>query len=224
MSQTTFSKIDSSTEVVDYLSSVIRTHLEAGDKVLWLLSGGSAIDLEVAIARKLSNIRLDSLSVALLDERYGPINHQNSNWYQLEQAGFSLPGAKVYRVLNGREILPTTREFESWLNNAYKNSDYKIGLLGMGPDGHTSGILPGSPALRAKALVCAYSSSDFQRITTTAFALGQLDEAVLYAVGRGKWPQLERLQTSISPVTQPAQLLKQVPKLTVFNDRLGDPI
>ena len=50
-------------------------------------------------------------------------------------------------------------------------------------------------------------------------ALAKLGEAVVYATGESKWPQLDRLETELTIAEQPAQTLKTVSKLTIFTDR-----
>jgi hypothetical protein len=58
----------------------------------------------------------------------------------------------------------------------------------------------------------------------TAPAITRLDEAVVYAIGENKWPVLAQLAQSDLPLTdQPAQVLKRVRIVTIFNDHTGDP-
>lgn len=202
-----------------YLAGLIAAQLGQGRSVLWLLSGGSSVGVAVAAATQLAGQDLSGLTVSLIDERYGPASHPDSNWQQLEAAGLSLPGATLQPVLTGASQAETAEAFEHWLHQQFTNADYHLGLLGIGPDGHTSGILPHSPAVTAPGLVCAYDGGGYQRITTTAAALARLDEAVVYAAGTGKWPVLDRLETDLPLADQPAQALKTVPKLTIFTDR-----
>jgi 6-phosphogluconolactonase/glucosamine-6-phosphate isomerase/deaminase len=121
-------------------------------------------------------------------------------------------------VLSGQSIEQTTRAWSGKLSTLLDQSDFVLGLFGIGPDGHTSGILPNSPAVDAGGLVVHYDGGQYLRITTTPSFIAKLDEAVVYAVGKSKWPTLERLSRSVPTSEQPAQVLKRVPKLTVFTD------
>lgn len=206
-------------EPAKYLARAIATRLKAGQRVLWLVSGGSCIDVAVATAKLLASEKLVNLTVSLIDERYGEPGHANSNWHQLETAGFALPGAVLHPVLAGQDQVSAAVTFAEFLKTQIEQADYRIGLLGMGTDGHTSGILPHSPAVTASGLVCDYTGPDFARITTTPAALARLSEAVLYATGQTKWPMLDRLETELPLAEQPAQALKTVPRLTIFTDR-----
>lgn len=211
----------SGVETVEYLSQTLRTHLEAGEKVLWLLSGGSVIKLAVQTAQQLAKLspdQLANLTVSLVDERYGPVGHADSNWEQLLKAGFTLPGARLAPVLTGKDRATTTTDFAAFLEQQFANSTYRLGVFGIGPDGHTSGILPNSSAVTATGLAFTYDGGGYQRITTTIDAIKQLDEALVYVVGKEKWPTVAQLTDTIDVARQPAQLLKQVPKLTIFTD------
>ena len=211
-------KIDPN-EVVKYLNQQLSKTLNANKTVLWLVPGGSAIDIAVQVSKQLGSQDLGRLSVSLTDERFGPVGHKDSNWQQLSETGFALSGANLYPVLQGQDQAATAESFASWLRDALQKCDYKLGFFGIGPDGHTSGILPNSPAVNEPALVCAYAGGAFQRITTTPPALRQLDEAVVFASGDAKWPVLKQLaEEDLALTEQPAQILKSIPKVTIFTD------
>ncbi len=223
-----FRTISSPTPLVEYLSEVIESHLRADRHVLWLAAGGSAIEVAVDVSKLLGPRDLHNLVVTLTDERFGDIGHIDSNWQQLKQAGFSLSGASLIPVLKGRDLEATGRSFSDNLDLAMKDADYRIGLFGIGSDGHTAGILPGSPAAISTDMAVSYEDNDnheasgvkrgISRITMSGRAIAQLDEAVVYATGEAKWPQLRLLADTIDVVKQPAQSLKLVSKLTIFTD------
>lgn len=216
-----FVKTSSSVPVVEYLVNTIQGQLKNGRKVLWLVAGGSSIPIAVEVSKMLTKSRLSNLSVSLTDERYGPIGYKDSNWQQLLEAGFILQGAKLMPVLEGGNPEDTNLLYAGILASQLKDCDFSIGLFGIGQDGHTAGILPGSPAVATKTLTACYDGKDFKRITTTLQTITKLNEVVVFAVGKEKWPVLDKLDSDVSPDIMPAQLLKQVRKLTIFNDRRG---
>ena len=214
-----FVKVDSSGPVVAHLVRAISEQLQTGKSVLWLVSGGSAISTAVDTAKALAGKQLERLTISLVDERYGPIAHPTSNWLQLEAAGFSLPGAYLRPILTGKDMGQTVHEFAVLLKQAIQEPNtYIIGLFGMGKDGHAAGLLPHSVGLTSQELVVGYDGGDFQRITPTPAALSQFDEAVLLVTGQEKWPVIDALAGAVSPQDQPAQVLKSIAKLTVYND------
>jgi 6-phosphogluconolactonase/glucosamine-6-phosphate isomerase/deaminase len=219
-----FLKINSGQSVAEYISDIISEKLEQGKKVLWLVPGGSSIVVATQASSGLKGRNLSNLRVTLTDERYGPVGHKDSNWKQLLNAGFALSGAKLNPVLSGKGIEETSKAFDQFLISELVSVNYRIGFFGIGADGHTAGILPGSPALSASTFASFYQASEFIRITMTPRAIEKLDEAVVYAVGQPKWPILDQLEQEVTLNEQPAQILKKVPKLTVFNDYKGENI
>ena len=206
---------------------LIARHIDAplaeGKKVLWLLSGGSAIKLAVEVAKIIKdNPYLANLNVTLADERFGPVGHSDSNWQQLLDGSFSLPQAKLEPVLKGKSLNKTLTDYTDLLKNYSAQADYSLALAGIGSDGHTFGIKPGSPAIDSEKLVVAFRWNDYTRLTPTTKFLQLLDEVVVYAIGKEKQPQLEALEQDLPIAKQPAQALKQVKKLIVINDIKGE--
>lgn len=220
-----FRKISDTQPVAQFIASQLSYHLKLSEKVLWLVPGGSSIQIAVETAKILEGTDLKYLTVTLTDERFGTVGHENSNWYQLQQAGFVLPSATLIPVLEGQDRTKTTQAYADNLRAALAGNDYRLGFFGIGADGHTAGILPGSPAVFANEYAASYDAGNFERITMTENAIKQLDEVIVYATGESKWPVLDSLQDENKHIPeQPAQLLKLVPKLTIFNDYKGDSI
>jgi 6-phosphogluconolactonase/glucosamine-6-phosphate isomerase/deaminase len=189
---------------------------------LLFLTGGSGVAVGVRIADFLreqaeANL-LQNLTITLTDERYGPTDHFNSNFFQLTEQGFSLPQAKIIPVLIDDDRNITTEKFNTTLNEEFTKAEYKIGLFGIGIDGHTAGILPETNAVNAKDLAFGYDTATFSRITMTFNAIEKLDEAIVSAQGKDKWKILEELKRDTELAKQPAQILKRVPLLTIFSD------
>ncbi len=205
-------------EATAYLAETLKHELVGGKKVLWLLSGGSAVLVAQKTAEALQGIDMSNLTVTLIDERYGDVGHTDSNWTKLQNAGFFLPGAMLHPVLTGESKETTSKQFAVFLENALRENEYKIGLFGIGIDGHTAGILPHSPAVADTRLVVGYTTETHERITTTPALIRELDEAVVYAAGDEKKQTLEMLKGDYSIDEQPAQALKQAKKFIIFND------
>lgn len=219
-----FYKVSSPEPAADYLSRRISGLLTDGKKVLWLVPGGSAIKVAAGASSKLSGEKLQNLTVTLTDERYGPPGHADSNWQQLKRAGFALDGANLIPVLTGKSLEETTGLFDKELKRSFAAADYSIGLFGIGPDGHTAGILPGSPAIGSRQLAASFTGPDFERITITPAAIAKLTIGVVYATGGAKWPVLGQLSRELPLDKQPAQALKAIPKLRIYNDYKGEEV
>lgn len=217
-----YKKISDTRTVVDHLSTSLSEHLAKSERVLWLIPGGSAIAIAAKVSRRLSGIDLTNLHVTLTDERFGAVGHGDSNWQQLIDSGFALPGAQLMPVLRGVDIDETTRVFAKYLETQLASAQFSIGLFGMGADGHTAGILPGSSAVSDPELAVHYQTPNYNRVTMTPQAIVMLDEAVLYATGPEKAETLDYLAKDLSLSKQPAQILKKISTLTVYNDYRED--
>lgn len=212
----TTTKIDNA---ANFIALSILNQLKLNKRVLFFATGGSSISVGVKVAELVKDDKsINNLTVMLTDERYGPLNHINSNWYQLIQKGFNLPSAVLIPILIGEDITETTKKFNAVLHQEFKKAEYKIGLFGIGTDGHTSGILPNSIAVNSRDLACSYNTPIFSRITITPEAIKKLDEAVVWVQGEQKWEVLKDFKKDIDIIKQPAQVFKKVPLLTIFTD------
>lgn len=215
-------------EAADFVALSVLNQLKIGKRVLLFLTGGSSIAVGVKVAEILRESEekdlVKNLTITLTDERYGPIDHFNSNFFQLKEKGFDLPGANVAPILVDDDRNITTEKFDTVLRQEFEKADYKIGLFGVGVDGHTAGILPESEAVLSENLAYSYDTPTFSRITMTRKAIEKLDEAVAWVQGKDKWKVVEDLGTDIDVIKQPAQILKKIPLLTIFTDCPGSKI
>lgn len=208
------------------LTSKLKGALNLGP-TLWLIPGGSNIHLVVAVMASLNLALTRDLTIALTDERFGPYNHPDSNWFQLRQAGFDPMQSKVIETLkpsDSSDLDAVVARYNAELDAALDDTTAAIGLFGMGADGHIAGILPDSPATDEHnyATVTGYQGTPFNRITITFAAIRRLNSAFLIAMGEAKRPQLERLISQDAPLNaQPAQIIKQVQESYLYNDQLG---
>jgi 6-phosphogluconolactonase/glucosamine-6-phosphate isomerase/deaminase len=214
-------QIDSTERVIADVTKILKSQLENSRTVLWLLAGGSALPLEAEIAKNLAGIDTKNLRITFTDERYGEPGHPDENYTQLLGLGFSLPQASVYRVLTGKDRITTTEEYGRQLEEWFDTSDYRFAMLGIGPDGHTAGIKPRSPAVASEKPSVIYDWGDFTRLTMTPPMIRRLDEAIIYAVGSEKAATLQSLVRENLPLAdQPAQVLKDIKASTLYTDTI----
>ena len=206
-------------QIVDYLTSTLVEHLKADESVLWLVPGGSAMKVATQVLSALEDVDTSKLCITLTDERYGRPGHDDENWSQLEQMGFTLSSINAYRILRGEDIEVTAQDFSHKLSDLFTTYQFKIGLFGIGADGHTAGVKPHSAAVSSEDFAAQFEGADFARVTMTPLAITQLDEVVAYAHGAEKHEALRQLLSEdISLDEQPAQVLKSVTRGTLFSD------
>lgn len=216
-----YTAISTPEPVVDYLTDQLKSALDAGKTVAWFIPGGSALGVAIDVAQRLTDTPLDTLRVTLTDERYGEIDHPDENWRQLLSAGFSLPGATLYRVVQpGLARRETTERFGATIEHFLDESDFAIGFFGIGADGHTAGIKPHAFSMDTPAYAASFVGEDFERITITPRAIARLDIAVAYACGSGKRTVLQSLlRDDFALDDQPAQSLKTAGTFQLFTDQ-----
>ena len=205
------------------LAEALKAALAEGKRVLWFFSGGSNIPLTVGIMGRLPAELTKNLVIMPIDERFGPVGHADSNVQQLLDSGFDSKRATFVPILDGSDEQTTVRRFTNHLAMFLSKSNVIIGQLGMGADGHIAGILPHSPAADAHDPAVIYDGNDGRRrITPTFDVLRRLTSTYLFAFGSNKKPALEELHNSKMPLTeQPAQILKDMPNVYVYNDQIA---
>lgn len=206
------------------LSNKLTHELQTGKKVLWLVSGGSNIKSTVTILKGMPEDLTENLSIMLIDERYGAPGHSDSNWQQLRQAGFSAKKAHLLPVLlSNSDLERTAMHYANMTAQAFAENDVSIAQIGMGPDGHIAGILPHCPASKMnQQIAIGYESTPHDRLTLTFSAMEMMDAIYLFAYGEAKREALLKLRDQGLPTEeQPAQFLKQLPEVYLYNDQIN---
>lgn len=203
------------------LTNRLNEELRAKKNVMWIVTGGSNITLSTAVMKEIDESLSKNLSIYLTDERFGEVNHADSNAKQLRDAGFEPKKARVVEVLSpGLDFKGTCEQYALSIATAFEAADIVIAQIGMGPDGHILGVLPGSPAVNSSELVVGYKSKPHTRITLTLQAMiAHVDAAYVFTFGEERREALENLlHLNLTPSEQPAQALKQLPEVYVYND------
>ena len=202
------------------LSNCLTTALKEHGRVLWLVCGGSSIATAVRVMDALPEALTSKLHIMLTDERYGTIGHPDSNFLQLQEAGFNQKSATFIPILQpDMSLVATATAYAKLYAIESTAAGFIIAQFGIGADGHIAGILPGSPAANSDTLSIGYETEQYKRITLTFSALRRIDKAYAFAYGITKQPALLQLKDKIVPLQeQPSQILRQIPEAYVYND------
>ena len=159
------------------------------------------------------------------DERHVPPDHPQSNYRMADETLLSVvpvPAENIHRVCGEEpEAALAAEKYEQELQAFFKLEAgqpprFDCILLGMGPDGHTASLFPGTEALyETKRLVVANWVEKFQtfRITLTVPVLNHADLVVLLVSGAEKAEALKAvLQGDYRPDRFPAQLIRPGPE------------
>ncbi len=209
--------------IISRVLTSLTNAIQRCDEILWLLSGGSAINIEAKVASLLSLSQKKHISLGQIDERFVPIGSTEHNWQQLIKSGLKPEDfSAAWPILQpAMSIEECARNYQKILAQAFTECNFALGIYGIGADGHTAGIKPTNTQSDFKrytgtSLVTAYSGADFQRITTTASVIKKLDEIDIYCCGANKTETIEALKTAIANHKMPAQLLKKGKNVVIF--------
>lgn len=203
--------------------------------VLFLVSGGSALDL-------LTDMPGDCISVhttiGVLDERFSTDPMAN-NFALLEKTDFFQKGKTAgahsidTRPHEGEGIEGLAMRFEAVLRSwCTLHPDGAIIITqGIGPDGHTAGIMPfleNEDLLRELFLddshwVRGYDAGTKNqyplRVTTTLSFLKLVDYSIVYCVGENKREALSRVYAKEGSLAQtPARIIREMKEVGIFTD------
>lgn len=167
------------------------------------------------------------------DERTVPPDHPDSNFRMANLAllhKLRIPAANFHRMQGERSDLDeAARDYEAEIARVFaagsaKPPRFDLVLLGMGPDGHTASLFPGTEALKeASRWVVANSvpQKNTRRLTMTRPLLNQAAKVLFLVAGADKAPLLaEVLEGPEDFVRLPSQSIQPVTgELTWFVDQ-----
>ena len=150
------------------------------------------------------------------DERAVPPDHPDSNYRTARETLISkvpIPSENVHRMPAERSDLAAAAEtyegeLRAFFNPSGGRPSFDLILLGIGADGHTASLFPGSPALEEeKRWVAAVypENSKVPRLTLTLPVLNEAREIFFLAAGKEKAPVIKLLlQNGFSGSVLPA--------------------
>lgn len=217
------------------LSTELSHLAEAKTPVLVLVSGGSALQL-------LNDIQESGLTpqvtLGVLDERYS-MDPQINNFLQLKQTTlYSKALAQGCHFIDTSVQAAESQEdlrarFESALQQ-WKDanpSGHIVITQGMGPDGHTSGVLPfpedpekfAQLFLNPSVWVATYDATGKNqyplRVTTTLSFLQRVDISIMFICGEDKRAALSFVLANEGILAQtPARIARDMQQVTIFTD------
>jgi 6-phosphogluconolactonase len=159
-----------------------------------------------------SSIDWSRVEVFFGDERAVPPDHPESNYRMVHAVLLSrvpIPSGNVHRM----EAERPDREAAALEYEAALPPQLDILLLGMGPDGHTASLFPGSPALgeRRRLVVPVIGSKPPpERLTITPPVIEAARRLVVLASGGDKAAMIARaLEGPLAPDAMPVQLARR---------------
>lgn len=205
-------------------------------RFLVALSGGStpqALFTLLAHSPYQERINWPATHVFWGDERLVPAHDPGSNYYHAQRLLLEkvpIPPSQVHRVHGELSALDAVEEYERQLaavtagDRAWPRFD--LALMGMGADGHTASLFPGSSAPTEKtrpvlSVTADYAGRPAQRVTLTPPVFNDARQVLFLVSGADKAPALAAvLNGPLDIQTWPAQSIQPVSRnLTWFVDQ-----
>lgn len=180
----------------DFFVERIERSLQRHSKTTVLLSGGNS---PLPFYRMLGQHDIDweRLHLALVDERWVPQSDPNSNEGLLRGALGEVAAKRLTGMYNGAA---EPGDAVAEINARYDAlpRPWALGLMGLGPDGHTASLFPNADGLgnalstkESCAAITAQPSpvtgSNIKRMTLSLSALLGIEHLVLLFTGEAKW-------------------------------------
>jgi 6-phosphogluconolactonase len=208
------------------VAALIDLALDERDRAQIALSGGST---PAAAYRLLNHEHLpwNRVDVVLGDERWVPASDPASNARMLAETLLAAdgPGAAAHfhpvpTELESPEA--SMQAFERHVRQLCPGDPpvFDVMLLGLGDDGHTASLFPGTPAtLERRRAVTIGAGKGLERITLTAPVLSAARQVIVLVSGAGKRQALQRLlDPAESPERTPARLVQPRSAVLVLAD------
>ncbi|HVI46783.1 MAG TPA: 6-phosphogluconolactonase [Chitinophaga sp.] len=209
-----------SENVAAWISNYILEVLQQQEQFTFVLSGGSTPKLLYALLAKApynEMIPWEKIHFFWGDERAVPYEDERNN----ARMAFDVLLDKVPVIAENIHIMRTdispeesATEYEKILKKYFKGTDttFDLVLLGMGDDGHTLSLFPGTEVLHEKkAWVKAFflPAQDMYRITLTAPVVNDAACVLFLATGNGKALTLKSvIEGTFDAEKYPSQLIR----------------
>ena len=195
-----------------------RTAIQGSGRFTVALSGGTTPKHLYSLLATQAGSPWDKMRFFFSDERHVPPDHADSNFRMANESLFSqapIPKENIYRVpAEIPDADNAAQSYEQTLRQFFQLEDdalprFDLILLGMGPDGHTASLFPGTAALHEdERLVAANWVEKFKtwRLTFTYPVINNAAAVLVMATGEEKQEALlQVLQGRPDPENYPAQ-------------------
>jgi 6-phosphogluconolactonase len=159
------------------------------------LSGGETARLAYEkLAR--ADLAWDCVEVFFGDERWVPVDDPDSNEYLVRQALLARVEPRAVHSMRGAGDTPEAAA-DAYDVLLRTHGPLDLVHLGLGPDGHTASLFPGSPALGVRDRLAVTTGDELHphpRLTLTYPALEEARLVVFTVAGAGKRAAFSRVQ------------------------------
>ena len=193
------------------IAEALKKAISADARSSLALAGGTTPRAAYEALAKIPGIDWSQVSVYFGDERAVPPTHPDSNFSMAQAALFArvpLPTANIHRIVaEDPDQDAAARAYEALLP-----ARLSVLVLGIGEDGHTASLFPGSPALNERTrrvLPVIGPKPPPQRLSITPPVIESAELCIVIANGAGKAEPVRRaLKDPLDIQTTPSGLAR----------------
>jgi 6-phosphogluconolactonase len=165
-----------------------------------------------------------------VDERFVPVEDDDSNFRMIELALLlkaEIPGTQVHAVPVGEHsAAAAARRYEEKMREVFRPAPGRVPtfdllLLGVGADGHTASLFPGTAVLEERTRWAAAvdpPGAKHERITLTLPVINGARHVFFLVTGSGKEDALGKIQQGADPAVPASLVSPEGGSLTLYLD------
>lgn len=186
----------------EFIAHAAQTAIAAAGQFNIALSGGDTprpLYQLLASDSFISQIDWSKVHIYFADERCVPPVHPDSNFRMASETLLDLvplPPGNIHRMRGEIEPEAAAAEYGQLLKAQFGDGGLDVAILGMGEDGHTASLFPGTKALDEQQHRCvANYVEELQswRLTMTAPFLNRTKEVLILVTGKNKAATLHQV-------------------------------
>ena len=209
-----------SVTVANWIVNEVEESLQRTDRFAFLLSGGNTPKkLYELLASDDYRTKIDWQKVDIFfgDERVVPFEDERNNGKMAFDAMINkipIPPEQVFYIDTKKKPEESAEDYESLLRGYFQNSDhtFDIALLGMGEDGHTLSVFPGTEKNlnnRNWTFSAFVPDQNMYRVSLSPLVVNKSRHVAFLVTGAAKSAVLEKiLDEKNKTISYPAQLIK----------------
>jgi 6-phosphogluconolactonase len=207
-------------ELAEWITGLIDSTLLVKEKFTWALSGGETpkqLYQKLSASPYVEKIKWERVHIFWGDERVVPFDDDRNNAkmaYDALLGKVNIPAAQVHKMWTDITPGESAKQYEKILHNYFddKQTTFDLTLLGMGDDGHTLSLFPGSEILNDDTswVTAVHSKEKGERITLMPAVVNRSAAVAFLVTGEKKAAVLNEVLNGPSLKKYPAELIQPV--------------
>ena len=208
------------------IAAVLTAAAQKNGKATIALAGGSTPKACYALMASqplVKSLPWSKIHIYFGDERHVPHDHPDSNFRMASEAMLniaSIPKDNIVPIAtDGKDAIADAERFEKVLKQKFSGTDFPsfdLMLLGIGPDGHTASLFPGTPAPKEMTRWVTWCDPNsfnpaikppVKRVTMTTPVIWNAAQIFVLATGAEKTPMLSKIFSENQPQDPPVSRL-----------------